>query len=256
MSKIVALHSFRGGSGKSIITANLASLAAMQGYRVGIVDTNLQNPGIHLLFGLQDSNDEPTLNQFLRGEVKIGEAAFDVGANADDALGRKSLRGKNIWLLPASMKGTEFGQIIKNGYDVNLLNEGVFEFTESMNLDYLFLDAHPGLSEETLLSIVISDMLIVNMIPKGRHFQGAAITIDIARSLEVPEIRVIVNKVLSKFEPDQIKAQIEKVYSTDVAGVLPFSEDVFEVDHDDIFALAYPEHPWSLEMFRIAENLF
>ena len=35
MAKIIAIHSFRGGTGKSNITANLAALVALAGHRVG-----------------------------------------------------------------------------------------------------------------------------------------------------------------------------------------------------------------------------
>lgn len=54
MSKIVSVHSFRGGTGKSNVTANLATLTALEGLRVGIVDTDVQSPGIHVLFGFDE----------------------------------------------------------------------------------------------------------------------------------------------------------------------------------------------------------
>lgn len=52
MSKIISIHSFRGGTGKSNTTANLAALLALAGQRVGVIDTEIQSPGIHVLFGL------------------------------------------------------------------------------------------------------------------------------------------------------------------------------------------------------------
>lgn len=54
MSKIISVHSFRGGTGKSNTSANLAYLCAAQGLRVGVVDTDIQSPGIHVLFGLDE----------------------------------------------------------------------------------------------------------------------------------------------------------------------------------------------------------
>jgi len=51
MSKIISIHSFRGGTGKSNTTANVSVLLASQGYKVGVVDTDIQSPGIHVLFG-------------------------------------------------------------------------------------------------------------------------------------------------------------------------------------------------------------
>ena len=49
MATTVAVHSFRGGTGKSNITANLAVTVARQGRRVAIVDTDIQSPGVHVL---------------------------------------------------------------------------------------------------------------------------------------------------------------------------------------------------------------
>ena len=50
MPKVIAVHSYRGGTGKSNFTANLAAEVALRGYRVGVVDTDMPSPGIHNLF--------------------------------------------------------------------------------------------------------------------------------------------------------------------------------------------------------------
>ncbi len=42
MSHIISVHSFRGGTGKSNTTANLSSLLALEGHRVGVIDTDIQ----------------------------------------------------------------------------------------------------------------------------------------------------------------------------------------------------------------------
>ena len=42
--KIVSIHSFRGGTGKSNIAANLAAAAALDGKRVAVMDTDMANP--------------------------------------------------------------------------------------------------------------------------------------------------------------------------------------------------------------------
>ena len=44
MSRIISIHSFRGGTGKSNITANIAPLLAAEGRRVGVIDTH---PGLN-----------------------------------------------------------------------------------------------------------------------------------------------------------------------------------------------------------------
>lgn len=255
MSKIFSIHSFRGGTGKSNLTANLAAQAAMLGNRVAIVDTDIQSPGIHVLFGLDENSMQHTINEYLRGEISIEQAGFHIGQNTGEVQGRKKLAGKDLWLIPASINGSEISQILRNGYDVNRLNEGLNELTHALNLDYLFIDTHPGLNEETLLSIVISDTLILILRPDQQDFQGTAVTIDIARLLDVPEMFLVVNKVLSRYKPAQIRTQVENTYDCQVAGVLPLSEDLVEMASNDIFSLAFPEHPWSQQICIIADKL-
>ena len=73
---IVATHSYRGGTGKSNTTANLAVELARLGLRVGVVDTDLPSPGVHILFG----QDEPavTINGVLNHSYEVAEAYLDV----------------------------------------------------------------------------------------------------------------------------------------------------------------------------------
>ena len=42
MSRVVAFHSFRGGTGKSNTTANVAVMAARRGLRVGVIARSLR----------------------------------------------------------------------------------------------------------------------------------------------------------------------------------------------------------------------
>ena len=82
MGKIVSIHSFRGGTGKSNTTANLAEQVALRDKRVGVVDTDIQSPGIHVLFGLDEQKMGKTINDYLHGKCSIGEVAFSVGDKA------------------------------------------------------------------------------------------------------------------------------------------------------------------------------
>jgi MinD-like ATPase involved in chromosome partitioning or flagellar assembly len=253
MSYIVSIHSFRGGTGKSNITANLASQVAMAGKRVAIIDTDIQSPGIHVLFGLNEAKMGHTLNEFLRGECTIRDVALSIGEHTGDSEGCKGLAGKTLWLVPSSINSGEISRILRNGYDVNRLNEGMQRLIKDLQLDYLFIDTHPGIGEETLLSIAISDVLLIVLRPDQQDFQGTAVAVDIARSLDVPNLYLIVNKALSRYDFNQVSDQVEKFYQAVVAGVLPLSEDMVDLGSSDIFSLRFPEHPWSKSLRGIAQ---
>lgn len=255
--KIVSIHSFRGGTGKSNTTSNLAAQVAMAGKRVGVVDTDIQSPGIHVLFGLDEAKMGKTMNDFLHDKATIREIGYSIGENSNGAEGRAKLAGKNLWLFPSSIRGKEISQILKEGIDFNKLNEGLQGTIKEFNLDYLFIDTHPGLNEETLLSIATSDVLIIILRPDNQDLQGTSVTVDIARSLDVPNLLLVVNKALPKHmqQKDVIKADFEAKFEAPVAGVMPLSFDMAENASTDLFSLRYPDHEWSLALKGVADAI-
>jgi len=253
MGEIVSIHSFRGGTGKSNTTANVAAILAEAGKRVAIIDTDIQSPGIHVLFDLDENTMENTLNNFLDGKCEITEVAYDIGKYSGDAIGLKKLANRSLWLIPSSIRSRDIRKVLQLGYDVNKLNEGFHSLIKGLNLDYLLIDTHPGLNEETLLSIAISDILLLILRPDQQDFQGTAVTVDIATSLDVPNLFIVVNKALSKYDFNQVREQVEGFYDQPVATVLPLSEDLVDLGSSDIFALRYPDHPWSQGIREVAK---
>ncbi len=256
MGKIVSIHSFRGGTGKSNTTANLSAQAALAGKRVAVVDTDIQSPGIHVLFGLDETTMGKTLNDYLHGSCEIKEVAYNVGEHATSAEGRSQLAGRNLWLIPSSIRGREISRVLREGYDVGRLNEGLQTLINDLDLDYLFIDTHPGLNEETLLSIAISDVLLIILRPDQQDFQGTAVTVDIARSLDVTNLLLMVNKAVpEKYDYVDLKNQIEKTYGAPLTGILPLNFELADNASKDLFSLTNPGHPWSSELRKVAQAI-
>jgi septum site-determining protein MinD len=237
MSKIISVHSFRGGTGKSNTTANVATLLAQEGLRVGVVDTDIQSPGIHVLFNLDESEMAHSLNDYLWGKCSIKDCAYDVtgrvGAN---------VKGQ-IYLIPSSIKASEIARILREGYDVGLLNDGFQSLVEGLKLDMLVIDTHPGLNEETLLSIAVSDVLVIIMRPDQQDYQGTSVTVEVARKLDVPKMLMVINKVPQVLDSDDVKARVEQIYNCKVAAVLPHSDEMMTLASSGIFSLRYPDSP-------------
>lgn len=249
MASIVSIHSFRGGTGKSNITANVGAALAGMGLRVGIIDTDIQSPGIHVIFGLDESTIKRSLNDYLWGRCEIEEAAYDVTPS--------QIANKNgkILLIPSSINVGEITRILREGYNIKRLHDGFKTVGERLKLDYLLIDTHPGLNEETLLSITISNTLLIILRPDRQDFQGTAVTVDVARKLKVSNLFLIVNRVLEKFDVNEVRQQVEKTYSATVAGVLHNSDDMMELASSDLFYLRYPDHPFAKEIGEIAKQV-
>ena len=255
MAKIVSVHSFRGGTGKSNTTSNLATTIARKGNRVGIVDTDIQSPGVHALFGLDEEKIGYALNDYLWGNCAIKEAVYDVSQVLQVELGQAPAPNSALYLVPSSIKATDIAQILTEGYDVELLNDGFRKLIHSLKLDYLFIDTHPGINEETLLSIAMSDVLVLILRPDTQDYQGTAVAVDIACELEVPKMLLVVNKVLMKFDFEALRQKIQTAYNVPVAGVFPLCEEMVELASSGIFCMRYPDHPWTQEINKVVGQI-
>ena len=251
MPKIICTHSYRGGTGKSNSTANLATIVARQGFRVGIVDTDLQSPGIHVLFKLKEEKMEHSLNDFLWGHCSILDAVNDVTAILEDQVTKNS----KLYLVPSSVKVNDISRILREGFDVELLFDGFQTLIKQLELDYLFLDTHPGLNEETLLSLTLSDIVLIILRPDHQDFQGTAVTVDVARKLKVPKLFLMINKALTQYNFDQLRKQVEKVYELPVVGIIPESPIMLKFASRGIFSLKYPNHAVTQVLEKVAQQI-
>ncbi len=254
MAKIVCIHSFRGGTGKSNLTANLACTVACSGHRVGIIDTDVQSPGIHALFGVGSDGLRPTLNDFLWGQCPIRQAAHDVTGAVKTQTDQLPESGA-VFLVPSSMRTNEIARVVREGYEVSLLNDGFHDLIGELKLDYLFVDTHPGVNEETLLSIAVSDVVLLILRPDKQDFQGISVTVELARKLETGRMMLLLNKVPPDINTVSLRERVETAYRAPVAGIFPLSIEMAHVGSSSVFCLRYPEHPFSREMNLLAKEV-
>ena len=248
MAGIVSIHSFRGGTGKSNTAANVAACMAMEGAAVGVVDLDLQSPGIHTLFGLDQATMSYSLNDYLWGTCDVKQAAHDVTTAVGAVPGR-------VYLIPSSVRAGDIARIMRDGYDVELLNEGFRRLVRELALDVLILDTHPGINEETLLSIAMSNTLAIVMRPDQQDYEGTSVTVAVARKLSVPKMFIVVNKTPASFDADEVRRRVEAAYDCPVAAVLPHSEDLMVLSSGGIFAARFPDDPVTPMYRQVAHEI-
>jgi MinD-like ATPase involved in chromosome partitioning or flagellar assembly len=249
MGVIVSVHSFRGGTGKSNVTANVAYRTASRGRTVAVIDTDLQSPGVHVVLGLEKERIVYTLSDFLAGRCELEEAAYDLTrALQIDGNGR-------LHLLPSSMKLEDITRIIADGYDAETLNTHFRRLLADLRLDFLFIDTHPGLNRETLLTTAISNVLIILIRPDEQDFHGTAVLATVARRLGVPHIFMVANKVASPIDRDRLREKIRTAFGYEVIGALPFSEEMLLLGSKGLLSSLQPDLPFSRELEKVVERL-
>ena len=249
MPKIISIHSFRRGTGKSTITANLAALLALAGQRVGVIDADVLSPSLHWLLGLGRAEIDGTLNDFLLDQRPIEQAAHDVTSHLGaDVKGR-------LFLIPASDDALQITRVLRERYDTARLNEGCQRLIEQLALDLLLVDTHAGLNQDSLAAIALSDALIIVLRLDQQDYQGTAVTVDVARQLKVADLSLLVNLAPVSFQPLAVAAQVEQTYRCPVSAVLPLSEELLTPPGSSLFVLEHARHPITTLLTHTAARL-
>jgi MinD-like ATPase involved in chromosome partitioning or flagellar assembly len=254
MTKIISTHSCRGGTGKSNVTANLAAQLALHGRRVAIVDSDLQSPGIHVLFRADPQDFKLTLNDYLGGRCRIEDASLDVTASVVNSK-RKAVVAPSggLFLVPASIKAGDIARIHKEGYDVKALNDGFKDLIESLALDYLLVDTHQGINQETLPAIALSDILILILRPDQQDYQGTTVALELLRRPDVPQVSLVVNLAPASLDLRALAERIAATYQTPVEAVLPLSEDMMKLGSGGLFSVLNPTSAFAAGMRTLAD---
>lgn len=240
--RIITTHSCRGGTGVSTIVANLAVLLAERGHRVGVIDAAVYSPGLHVLLGLDHTIRRFTLSDYLQGRGPVEEAVVDVTDSVLSSM-RTNSSGR-IFFVPASMRNGDIAHILKHGYSAELLNEGIQSLGPRFALDFLLIDTQPGVNGHALLSIALSDALLLVLRPDHQDYQGMTVTLDLVRRLEVPQLLLVVNKVLAVIHGSGIEEDISAACRTPVAAVLPLAEELIRLGSKGVLAAAMPTAPF------------
>lgn len=245
MTKTVAFHSFRRGAGTSSILASCAALLAAEGKRVGVIDTDFQSPSTHILFGLTEDKFKKTINDYVWDTSDIQSAVYEVTP--------AGLSGK-IFLAPANPEMGYVMRILREGYDVERLNKALSEISKAFELDFLLVDTNAGLNEETLVTLAVSDILLLLLRLDKQDYQGTAVIASLAQRLEIPRMEMIVNHMPHTFEAGNVRKEVEEKYQLPVAAIFPHTDEMMVLASAGIFALAYPSHAVTKTMKNLTDS--
>lgn len=157
---VLAVQNFKGGVGKSTVSAHLAQYLAIQGYRVCLIDCDSQG-STTALFGYVpdlDIEEEATLYPFIRSS-EMGSLAYAVRETHWDGL----------YLIPANLKlySAEYelaARIARGGPQLlNRLAEGIETIGD--HFDVVILDPPPALGTISLSVMRAANALLVPIPP-------------------------------------------------------------------------------------------
>ena len=87
----IAFHSYKGGTGKTTLISNLASLFALEGMNVGLLDFDLYAPSLTMYF---EKKPDAYVNNLLRGDLDEEKGQVNVAPMLVDMSSELKLKGK------------------------------------------------------------------------------------------------------------------------------------------------------------------
>jgi MinD-like ATPase involved in chromosome partitioning or flagellar assembly len=247
MTLKIAVHSFKGGTGKSTITANLAVSLAREGRRVGVLDLDLAGPGLHVLFEMKPNEIDYTLNDYLLGKCSADSIVIDLTE-------KMSLKRGSLVFVPASFKAEDIVKVLSKGYEIGMFREVLDLISKMHHLDYLIIDTHPGIEKSTLISMGICDMNIIISRMDSQDIFGTGVMLEVTKVLEKPQI-LIANMIPPGVDKEKVKARLETLFSTKVVTAIPFYTEILRALSSEVFVLKNPDHDFSAALKPVIEAL-
>ena len=171
MKKTIAVHSYKGGTGKTTVSANLAYALAKKGVNVCILDLDFKAPSLHMIFQLSmNKSHTKCINNVLNKDCGIQDVIKDI-SNQFDTEGRLYVGLSNPdsnALVHMSAKGKKWQagalkQLIeckKHLYD--------------MGIDIIILDTTPGVEYSSINAIAAADYTMIVLKPDRTGIEGSS----------------------------------------------------------------------------------
>jgi MinD-like ATPase involved in chromosome partitioning or flagellar assembly len=245
------VHSFRRGTGKSNLVANLAVLMAQSEAKVGVIDLNFLTPSLAMLFGLDEDQIECSLNDYLWGRCRVTQLVHSVLLTLPGT-------GKfwEVLLASASSRLRDVERMLQRRYNFEALGDLLVQFSQAYALDVVLMDTPAGITPDTLSTLAYAQTLLTVLHTDQQDYQGTAVLVDIAnRYLNIPRQVVVLNDAPLSLDVGQAMDEIRTAFNVDEAWVLPHSDELASLASADLFVLKQPLHPLTLQMQQLAQSL-
>jgi MinD-like ATPase involved in chromosome partitioning or flagellar assembly len=259
--KIIAFHSYKGGTGKTHLSANLATALARRGHKTVILDLDFRGPNLQTLCQIEAT-------------TTINDLIFDPNIESRDIL--VSFEEEYQIPLFAAFASTDFrkmGEIVRadrkqRQRSLKRILKLRDELSEA-NFDFTIIDTSPGVQMESIDGLVISDATCLVLKADDFDITGTKSMVTQLYSLLDSKNYVVLNRVVAESCPPeegvwsdsdlkQVKGFEETIKNEmrmEVLTSIPCFCEVAREGSRNIFSLKNPDHPFSRYIDQLATTL-
>lgn len=231
---VIAIHSYKGGTGKTLTAVNLATTLSKQGKRIALLDMDFGAPSLYTYFPAKWVNNASTLNDVLLRGNELSSALIDASSLIDT--------NGSLYVGLASHHNDQTRKMVRRGVrdsqqDAKKLFNWIEELDEEpYNVDYLFLDTAPGLNFLSVNSISACDISILLMRLLNADLTGTKEMIDGLHSKLATDIMLLVNQLPVEYlegeDAKEIQDLVQKYIIDHIEGNPPIFGGIIAKDMD------------------------
>lgn len=255
MSKIIAVHSYKGGTGKTLLSVNLAATFAKNGKKVCVFDLDFRAPSLFAI--LKTPNVDYWFNDYLNNTCEINKTLVDLSSK---------IPGNGKFYASLANPSTEAIRDMSSKdrkWEMRALGS-LLALRETMikdqKFDYLFFDTSPGLQYSSINAIVAADFVVVATTGDRSDVDGTKRMLQELYNLFEKKTGLVLNKVLdasATAKKTEMQNKIKADYQVPMLGMVPCFCEILRAEGNLIFVQDKPDHPFTkivAEMARKIEN--
>jgi MinD-like ATPase involved in chromosome partitioning or flagellar assembly len=255
MGKIIAVHSYKGGTGKTSLSVNLAATYARRGKKVCLMDLDFRAPSLHAIF--KGYEPDYWLNDYLNGVCEIDKVLVDAtkdhgnGGKLIVALANPSTEAiRDMTAKDRKWEMKALGRLLS--LRSALLSDGDF--------DYIIFDTSPGLQYSSINAIVTADVALVVTSLDASDINGSQRMTTELYDLFEKKTGILVNKVVAdhlstKEGQKKFNKYIKSIHTLPVLATIPCFCEVLRAAGDFIFSEERPDHPFTETIEKLATKV-
>lgn len=252
VGKIIAVHSYKGGTGKTLLSVNLAAAFAKRGKKVCLFDLDFRAPSLATLLKVEKADH--WLNDYLNGTCEIDKVLMDLTDRIHN--GGKLLVG----LANPSTEAIRDMSAKDRKWEMRALGRLLAlrnSLLDGKGIDYLIFDTSPGLQYSSINAIVSSDLVIVATTLDRSDVDGTKRMLKELYELFEKKTEIILNKVLEApiRSGKDFQAKVKDIYQVPLLGIVPCFCDILKAEGNTIFVEEKPDHPFTRILDEMANTI-
>lgn len=245
---IISFHSYKGGTGKTLLSVNLAAILASKGKKTCLLDFDFNAPSLSSIF--QKNEEKHWLNDYLNKTCNI-ERVLNCCSNVVDMKGNLyiGLANPSIQAI-REMTSKDRKWQMQSLNKILSLKSYLFD---KLSFDYLIFDTGPGFQYSSINAIFASDASFLVTSMEQSDLKGTQVMIEDLYQNFNNEIEIILNKFPLDFYNSKNSKAFSKFLEEPVKMAIPCFCDLLETNDEFFFAFNYPDHAFSRNLYELAK---